>query len=254
MAYDAKRKQVVMFGGAVDTSGNVIDDTWAWDGTVWTRVATGGPFPRAQATMAYDPIHEQIVMFGGVDMGQQRLDDTQLWDGTSWMVSVPPVRPPRRSAHVMAWNPARRRITMFGGTTGTTGTTGNGELDDAWEWDGTTWREVPTSVSAGTRQFAGVASASSGITMMGGQNPIRLIASTETLRWTGDRPLEVCTIGIDVDGDGAAGCADPDCWGICAPSCPPYTTCDPSAPHCGDGTCAVYETCGACPSDCGACP
>ena len=44
----------------------------------------------------------------------------------------------------------------------------------------------------------------------------------------------------DVDGDGAIGCADPDCAGACM--------------TCGDGACGPLDTCRLCPADCGACP
>jgi hypothetical protein len=42
---------------------------------------------------------------------------------------------------------------------------------------------------------------------------------------TSGAPDESCAPGEDLDGDGLAGCADPDCWWTCTPACPPYTTC-----------------------------
>jgi hypothetical protein len=38
-------------------------------------------------------------------------------------------------------------------------------------------------------------------------------------------PLETCGPSDDADGDGLAGCADPDCFVQCTPACPPYATC-----------------------------
>jgi hypothetical protein len=39
---------VVMFGGAgaIPAGPGFLDDTWTWDGTTWTQVATSGPSPR----------------------------------------------------------------------------------------------------------------------------------------------------------------------------------------------------------------
>jgi cysteine-rich repeat protein len=37
---------------------------------------------------------------------------------------------------------------------------------------------------------------------------------------TSETPDESCTAGEDIDGDGAAGCDDPDCWQVCFPGCP----------------------------------
>ncbi len=45
--------------------------------------------------------------------------------------------------------------------------------------------------------------------------------------WRGVRQLEACGAG-DEDGDGLVGCADRDCWGGCAPACPPTMSCSPS--------------------------
>src|SRR5438045_437701 len=51
MAFDAARGNVVLFGGAVRTSGQSSNssygDTWTWDGTNWTqRSPAASPSPR----------------------------------------------------------------------------------------------------------------------------------------------------------------------------------------------------------------
>ena len=38
-------------------------------------------------------------------------------------------------------------------------------------------------------------------------------------------PDETCEPGVDADGDGLAGCDDPDCWWKCHPACPYQGTC-----------------------------
>jgi hypothetical protein len=63
---------------------------------------------------------------------------------------------------------------------------------------------------------------------------------------------EICRVGRDLDGDGLVGCADPDCAGACAPTCPPLSPCPIDAPRCGDGTCGPTESPRLCPADCGA--
>lgn len=62
MAYDPHRQLVVMFGGA-DFSGN-FGETWHWDGTNWSRGASG-PTPRRSCAMAWDSARKAIVMYGG---------------------------------------------------------------------------------------------------------------------------------------------------------------------------------------------
>lgn len=57
MAYDAATGQVVLFSGNNFGSPN---DTWAWNGTTWTKVCpsttcTTSPPGRSEDAMAYDP-------------------------------------------------------------------------------------------------------------------------------------------------------------------------------------------------------
>lgn len=65
MAYDAARRQVVLFGG-LDSSQFSLGDTWTWDGTTWTeRHPQSSPSPRYGAHMAYDAARREVVLFGG---------------------------------------------------------------------------------------------------------------------------------------------------------------------------------------------
>ena len=66
----------------------------------------------------------------------------------------------------------------------------------------------------------------------------------------GSFPADVCD-GADSDDDDLVGCDDPDCWGRCTPTCPPFTSCV-DGPGCGDGACdVVLEDAALCPVDCG---
>jgi hypothetical protein len=51
MAFDAARKEVVLFGGESPPSG-VAADTWAWDGHFWTQVSDTGPQSRLGHVMS----------------------------------------------------------------------------------------------------------------------------------------------------------------------------------------------------------
>ena len=78
--------------------------------------------------------------FGGLN-GEGSSDETWEWNGSLWSQLLPAVRPPARSHHAMAFDVNRNRIVLFGGVpTGPAATT---PLGDFWEWDGTTWTQIP---------------------------------------------------------------------------------------------------------------
>jgi hypothetical protein len=67
---------------------------------------------------------------------------------------------------------------------------------------------------------------------------------------TPDANRETCVDGVDADGDGLAGCDDPDCRLRCAPMCAyetPFAECQ--GPRCGDGEVSVLEDYLLCPTD-----
>jgi hypothetical protein len=82
MAYDAATGNVVLYGGFDPVTGTKdFGDTWAWDGSTWTRQAPGtSPSARYLASAAYDSATGNVVLFGGFDTVTQRsLGDTWTW-------------------------------------------------------------------------------------------------------------------------------------------------------------------------------
>ena len=82
MAYDTVRREIVMFGG-FNATGELLADTWLFNGVQWRRADVEGPSPRADVFLAYDARREVVVLFGGLDDVQQ-LADTWEWDGSRW--------------------------------------------------------------------------------------------------------------------------------------------------------------------------
>ena len=87
IAYDSRRGRTVIFGG-IDANG-LLGDTWAWDGTRWSQLATAGPPPRAMGYMAYDPRRDRIVLFGGRLEWPNDAGDTWEFDGDRWQLINP---------------------------------------------------------------------------------------------------------------------------------------------------------------------
>ncbi|MEZ5963893.1 MAG: kelch repeat-containing protein [Planctomycetota bacterium] len=146
-AYDETRQRLVMWGGT-DSTGFALVDVWEFDGTIWTVAAAPNPVGRDEAAMAYDGVRGKVVMFGGrAANGGQALADMWEWDGAVWTQIVPAGLPPARNGHSMTWDPVRRRVVLFGGSTSTPGTT----FGDTWEWNGSAWAQVTTAAAPPAR-------------------------------------------------------------------------------------------------------
>lgn len=290
MVYDEERRLFVLFGGQHnDSFGDDVslDETWTFDGASWTQLTPAtSPPAREGHVMVYDPVRKVTVMFGGVKDDVPDVETTWEWDGTTWtevpQVAHPPVArdaaaawdpsrravvwhggsnaetwtydgtwqrleaagPPPRSGAAMVWNAPRKALMLFGGEIGMAS-----PADDVWELDGAGWKFVPVSGPGGrSRHTLFPLFDGTGVGSFGGK--VTDLMTTLVARSTS---IDETCGRIDVDGDGAVGCDDPDCWPICTPGCPPGTTCGPG-PKCGDGTCDAHERCETCPEDCGVCP
>jgi hypothetical protein len=78
MAFDRRTGWTLLFGEATAPASSEV---WKWDGASWTPLIIGGPPPRESISLAYDSVHQQLVMFGGSN-GLGYLGDT-------WTLVVP---------------------------------------------------------------------------------------------------------------------------------------------------------------------
>lgn len=185
MSYDSVRAVTVMFGGRNGvTSGVLFDDTWEWDGSLWTqRSPTSIPPGRSAFAMAFHELENKTVMFGGYQGDSiSFLNDTWTWDGSDWtnVSHVGPV-PMGRSNHAMAYDRARGVIIMFGGyrLDGT-------QLDDTWQWSGS-WTQLhpPQSPPAMNAHSMVYDTASETLLLFGGQVSNGTNTNT-TWQWDGN--------------------------------------------------------------------
>jgi len=140
MAYDSRRKRVLLFGG-FDQNFKAHNDLWAWDGKSWQKLSESGPSTRSHHAMAFDTASNVLVLFGGARAAKptDALDDTWLWDGQQWK-EIKTVGPPKRYLHLMAYDVARRKTVLYGGSSI------NGQVvtryQDTWEWNGSRWQQI----------------------------------------------------------------------------------------------------------------
>jgi hypothetical protein len=253
IATDTSRGRIALFGGYTTprcaSASCMLGDTWEWNGTTWAEISVaGGPSPRAAPAMAYDAAHRVIVLAGGTtaySFSPNPKAETWTWDGLAWTEQTSSATP-ARFGHSLVFDRARRQISLFGG---------HGGNASPWEWDGSTWIEessltqlTPLFSAGGVYDNARSEMLEVGGLMTQGPQGIDIVAT-----WTGSflgTPEESCAAGIDLNGNGLAGCADPDCAFVCEPACLDPTGLCISGPSCGDGACDGLETDRTCPADC----
>jgi hypothetical protein len=81
-AYDPLTRVVMVYGGRLGP-GDVVDDTWAWEGTTWRELdgGTGSPPAGEGATMGWDPSRSEMVLVSGQGTSG---GTTWVWTGVRW--------------------------------------------------------------------------------------------------------------------------------------------------------------------------
>lgn len=169
LGYDATTSKLVLFGGAdLTPAPSFRNDSWAWDGTDWTSVATvpaNTPSARWASGIAADSTSGQLLLFGGQG-GTGALADTWVWNGTGWTdISPATTSPSTRSGPAMADDPLLGGLVLFGGLHN--GTSQN----DTWTWNGTAWAPLTTATTPPARDTGSLAydAASSQLILFGGE-------------------------------------------------------------------------------------
>ncbi|MGC4119379.1 MAG: kelch repeat-containing protein [Myxococcales bacterium] len=148
LAY-AGGSQVLAFGGSSATG--PMEDTWTWDGAAWTQRCTsapcsavgGHPGPRQRVGLSFMG-GTRALLFGGLTSAGEN-GETWEWTGSTWTqrctaapCSAAGGHPTARSDFSMAYDAARGRVVLFGGTAG------GARSDETWEWNvgASTWSRV----------------------------------------------------------------------------------------------------------------
>lgn len=151
LVYDEALGRSVLFGGMTRTDSALkrydLGDTWEWTGGKWVPIyPANSPGARNGQSMVYDSARSRVILFGGANHvldGSKQTDQAlgDMWAYTkdrNWTELTPATLPAARAYAGAAYDRAHDRILLYGGTTY------NGDLNDTWEFDGTTWHQVAT--------------------------------------------------------------------------------------------------------------
>ena len=148
MATDPLRRRIVLFGGRNMTVPAYYNDTWEWDGVAWQQaVPLTMPWPRVGATMAYCLSNQRMVLYGGGYLGWLIVDCCYEWDGTDWTLRTAG-RPPVSHGNLVS-TPWNGHVVLHSGVD----VVNNNYVYrlNTWDYDGTTWRQLPTTSWPGWR-------------------------------------------------------------------------------------------------------
>jgi len=154
MAYDQSSRQVLALG--VFSGCGVSTGMFTWSGTDWVAAPQTMtlPHPSFSYTLTDDEASHQLLAVGSthpVNAPGKQTEETWAWDGRAWTQLHPAQSPPPLADAAAAYDPASRRVILFGGTTlhddGRPGTV----VADTWAWDGTNWTHLHPAASPSAR-------------------------------------------------------------------------------------------------------
>lgn len=136
------------------------------------------PLDEAIGPTAFDVARDRVVLFSDT-LGATA--ETWEWDRTSWRQRFPVDAPSARTGHALAYDAARRRVVLFGGSDVT------GLLSDTWEWDGMTWTRRSTALAPPARMGHAMTydPVKRVVVLFGGSSTARAPLHADTWEWNG---------------------------------------------------------------------
>jgi PKD repeat protein len=114
----------------------------------WVDLTTSlnvSPPGRGFASMAYDPVDHEVVLFGGRTYSSD-YNDTWAYSDGLWVQLHPTVSPPARRGASLTWDPQDGYLVLFGGLNDSTGAA----YQDTWTFVGGQWMNRTAAVMNST--------------------------------------------------------------------------------------------------------
>lgn len=145
MAFDPNRQRTVLYSGGVFWGGSGLPETWEWDGSNWVQPPTAtSPGHRRGATMAFDPVRQEVLLFGGTTGVAAYPRTTWSWNGQRWLQLTPASTPNGREAASLAFDENLQRLVLSAGYAYVLPVPYASAVTDAWQWDGSQWSPLVT--------------------------------------------------------------------------------------------------------------
>jgi hypothetical protein len=133
-AYDPRTGMVMLYGGRLGP-GQVVDDTWGWDGTTWHELdtGTGSPPVGEGSSMAWDSAGRQMVLLAG--------DETWVWSElrSIWVRQPRGDLPAGTAIAGVAFDPITHALVAISCCAPQVITLG---------WDGSAWRQLNSGANS----------------------------------------------------------------------------------------------------------
>jgi len=145
LAWDPSSGTVVLYSGnGADAGPGVIrDDTWAWDGEVWTKVTETGPVPGRWPAAMVSGTEGQVLVYGGHQIADEALPaalgDTWVLTDGAWSLDDD-AGGPGLLVNAQALLHPTLGILLAGGSDL------EGENGDVWRWTGGRWETYAREV------------------------------------------------------------------------------------------------------------
>ncbi len=132
--YDPSAKTCVSIGGFHQNKGDV-DEVWMWDGASWNLFDAEVPTIRMSATMTFDHVHQQMIVFSGC-VGNTYPSDTWVFADNNWQ-KIADKGPPGICRGAMFYDEVRQKPVVFGGSF-----SGGDRTNAMYEWTNNHWISV----------------------------------------------------------------------------------------------------------------
>jgi hypothetical protein len=134
VAYDLKRKTLVLYGGRPLDLGKCSQATWEWDGEFWEQKDALPPTACDHVKMVYDAASGESILFSGLDPFEHLVNETWSWNGRKWKL-LSQQGPASRGHFGFVYDPSHEQSLLYGGYTSTV-------TDEFWVWKEGTWQAI----------------------------------------------------------------------------------------------------------------